>query len=68
MVEEKEKIKGTRDDYHIVWSNDYILGEGQQEPIITEEIWNKAQEKDTEQVLGLHHLLVIKRHICYQEY
>ncbi len=41
----KEKIKGTKNDYHMVSQKDYILSEGKHEAIITEEIWNLAADK-----------------------
>lgn len=40
-----EKVVGTRDKYHIVKQDDYMVYEGVHEAIIDEEIWNKAQEK-----------------------
>ena len=41
----KEKIKGTKNDYHMVPQKDYILSEGKHEAIIIEEIWNLAADK-----------------------
>ena len=41
----KEKIKGTKNEYHMVPQEDYILVSGQHDAIITEETWNKTQEK-----------------------
>lgn len=38
-----EKVRGTRNDYHLVNTDDYILVDGQHEPIISEEIWEQAQ-------------------------
>ncbi len=40
-----EKIKGTRNEYKRVYKNEYILEEGQHEPIITEELWNLTYDK-----------------------
>ncbi len=41
----KVKIKGTRDDFARVESDNYILGKGKHKAIISEELWNQAQEK-----------------------
>ena len=41
----REKIKGTKNQYKSVYKSDYILEDGHHEPIISEELWNKAQEK-----------------------
>ena len=41
----KVKIKGTRDDFARVESDNYILGKGKHEAIISEELWNQAQNK-----------------------
>lgn len=40
-----EKIKGTRNDYHLVKKDDYILVDGIHDSIVSKEVWNKAQEK-----------------------
>lgn len=40
-----EKIQGTRNDYHLVKQNDYILVDGLHEGIVTEEEWEMAQIK-----------------------
>lgn len=40
-----EKIKGTRNEYHVVNSDDYILADGIYEAIISEEPWKAAQAK-----------------------
>lgn len=40
-----EKIQGTRNEYHIVKQDDYILTEGIHQAIISEEDWNLAQSK-----------------------
>ena len=40
-----EKIKGTRNEYHVVNSDDYILADGIHEAIISEELWEAAQAK-----------------------
>ena len=40
-----EKVQGTRNDYHLVKKDDYILVEGLHEAIVTEEVWEIAQIK-----------------------
>lgn len=40
-----EKIHGTRNDYHLVEQDDYLLVDGLHEPIVSEELWNDAQVK-----------------------
>ena len=40
-----EKVQGTRNDYHLVKKDDYILVEGLHEAIVTEEVWEMAQIK-----------------------
>ena len=40
-----EKVHGTRNDYHLVEQDDYLLVDGLHEAIISEEDWNLAQEK-----------------------
>ena len=41
----REKVKGTKDEYHLVNTDDYILEEGKHEGIISEELWNKVHAK-----------------------
>lgn len=41
----REKVKGTKNDYHLVSTDDYILEEGQYEGIVSEELWNKVHAK-----------------------
>ena len=41
----KEKIKGTKNEYHMVSQKDFILTEGNQAAIIDEETWNIAYAK-----------------------
>ena len=43
-----EKIKGTRDQYHVVNTKDYQIYEGQHEPIIDEQLWQQAQTRRRE--------------------
>ena len=38
----REKVKGTKNDYHLVSTDEYILEEGQYEGIVSEELWNKV--------------------------
>lgn len=41
----REKVKGTKNEYHLVNTDDYILEEGKHEGIISEELWNKVHAK-----------------------
>ncbi len=41
----KEKVKGTKNEYRQVRTDEYILEEGQHEGIVSVECWNKAHEK-----------------------
>lgn len=40
-----EKIHGTRNEYHLVKSDDYICVKGEHEPIVSKEVWELAQKK-----------------------
>ena len=40
-----EKIHGTRNDYHLVEQDDYLLVDGLHEAIVSEDVWNMAQDK-----------------------
>ena len=40
-----EKVHGTRNDYHLVAQDNYILVDGLHEPIVSEETWQAAQVK-----------------------
>ncbi|MBR3738953.1 MAG: recombinase family protein [Clostridia bacterium] len=40
-----EKVHGTRNEYRIVESNDYLLVDGLHEAIVSEEMWQAAQTK-----------------------
>lgn len=40
-----QRIKGKKNEYKRIKSDDYILVEGMHPPIVSEEIWLKAQEK-----------------------
>ena len=44
----REKVKGSKNEYRLIKSDDYILEEGQYEAIISEEIWGKARAKRIE--------------------
>lgn len=41
----REKIKGTKCEYKQVYTDDYILEDGQHEGIISEELWQKVHAK-----------------------
>ena len=43
-----EKIKGTRDQFHRVATDDYLLTEGQHDSIIDEDTWAAVREKRAE--------------------
>lgn len=45
--------KGTRGEYEIVKSNDYIVAEGVHEAIVSEELWNLAHEKRAKTAIHL---------------
>lgn len=40
-----EKIHGTRNDYHLVEQDNFLLVDGIHEPIVSEELWQSAQVK-----------------------
>ncbi|CYY23727.1 recombinase family protein [Streptococcus suis] len=40
-----EKVKGTRNDFHVKEQKDYLLVNGLHEEIVSEEVWNQAQMK-----------------------
>ena len=40
-----EKIKGTRDEYHRVANEGYLLADGKHDAIIDDNLWNAVQEK-----------------------
>ena len=40
-----EKVKGTRDEYRRVKTDDYLLADGLHEAIVDEEMWEAAREK-----------------------
>ena len=41
----KERVKGKKNEYKLVKQKEYCLVDGQHEGIISEELWQKAQEK-----------------------
>ena len=41
----KVKVKGTRDEFSRIETDNYILGQGKHEAIISNELWNQAQAK-----------------------
>ncbi|MBQ7433254.1 MAG: recombinase family protein [Lachnospiraceae bacterium] len=43
-----QKIKGTRDQYHRVKADDYLLVDGKHEAIVSEELWEEAQQRRKE--------------------
>lgn len=43
-----QKVKGTRDQYHRVKVDDYLLTDGKHEAIIDESLWEEAQQKRKE--------------------
>lgn len=51
-----EKIRGTRDDYHLVEKDDYLLVDGLHEAIVSEEDWEKAQIKLKSQAKRYEHV------------
>ena len=69
-----EKVKGTRDQYHRVKQDNYLVVDGRHDAIIDEETWNRAREKRKEtgiKITRVHdldheHLLsgVLKCPIC----
>lgn len=52
----KEKIAGTRDEYHLVKQDDYMVCDGIHEAIVDEDLWNRVQEKRKEQTKKYEHV------------
>ena len=50
------KVHGTRNDYHLVEQDNYILVDGLHEPIVTEEVWQEAQVKLLAQAKKYEHV------------
>lgn len=51
-----EKVHGTRNDYHLVEKDDYILVDGRHEGIISEDDWQVAQVKVEAQAKKYEHV------------
>ena len=51
-----EKVHGTRNDYHLVEKDDYILVDGRHEGIISEDDWQTAQVKVEAQAKKYEHV------------
>ena len=47
-----EKIAGTRNEYHVVKQDSYLISDGVHDKIISEEDWNLAQKKRQETGVG----------------
>ena len=51
-----EKVHGTRNDYHLVEQDNYLLADGQHEGIISEDVWQMAQVKLLAQAKRYEHV------------
>ncbi|MEG0109139.1 MAG: recombinase zinc beta ribbon domain-containing protein, partial [Lachnospiraceae bacterium] len=51
-----EKVHGTRNDYHLVEQEEYILVDGIHAPIVSEDIWKSAQVKVVAQAKKYEHV------------
>lgn len=51
-----QKVKGTRNQYHIVKQDEYLVSEGVHEAIVDEELWNLAHEKRMAQAKKYEHV------------
>lgn len=51
-----EKVHGTRNEYHLVEQDNFLLVDGLHEAIISEEVWNAAQAKLTAQAKKYEHV------------
>lgn len=51
-----EKVHGTRNDYHLVEQDNYILVDGQHDAIIEEDVWQAAQVKLIAQAKKYEHV------------
>ena len=51
-----EKVHGTRNEYHLVEQDNYILVDGQHEAIIAEDVWQAAQVKLIAQAKKYEHV------------
>lgn len=55
-----EKIHGTRNDYHLVEQDNFLLADGIHEPIVSEELWQSAQVKLLAQAKKYEHVNIGK--------
>ena len=55
-----EKIHGTRNDYHLVEQEKFLLADGIHEPIVSEELWQSAQVKLLSQAKKYEHVNIGK--------
>lgn len=55
-----EKIHGTRNDYHLVEQEKFLLTDGVHEPIVSEELWQSAQVKLLAQAKKYEHVNIGK--------
>ncbi len=55
-----EKIHGTRNDYHLVEQDNFLLVDGLHKPIVSEELWQKVQIKRLAQAKKYEHVNVGK--------
>ena len=51
-----QKIKGTRNEYHVVKMDNYLLSDGKHEAIVSEELWKEAQKKRIAQAKKYEHV------------
>ena len=51
-----EKVHGTRDEYHLVEQDNFLLVDGKHEAIISEELWQEAQIKALAQAKKYEHI------------
>lgn len=51
-----EKVRGTRNEYHLVEQDNYILVDGQHDAIIEEDVWQAAQVKLISQAKKYEHV------------
>ncbi len=51
-----EKVRGTRNEYHLVEQDNYILVDGLHEAIVTEDVWQAAQIKLLAQAKKYEHV------------
>ena len=51
-----ERVHGTRNDYHLVEQDEYILVDGLHAPIVPEDVWQAAQVKLVAQAQKYEHV------------